>query len=95
MQTVACPHNDGQRDALMVIEGHLPAITVAKVFKNELLGIELVVGSCFGIADSGHCVDSFGGRCGHSFVGRCSVRSVVGCRRSEGRRQRYGGEHRG
>lgn len=40
---VLVPDQHRQRDALVVVEGNLPAVTVAEVFENDFLGVNLSV----------------------------------------------------
>ena len=35
--------DDGQRYALVVVEGHLPAVGVAQVLEDNLFGVELLL----------------------------------------------------
>ena len=39
MEAVAAPYDYGQRYGLMVIERHLPSVTVAEVVEDDALGV--------------------------------------------------------
>ncbi len=39
---LAVPYDDGQREALVVVEGHFPAVAVAEVVKDNLLGVDFL-----------------------------------------------------
>ncbi len=43
VQSVVPPQYDGQRDRLVVTEGHLPAIPVAKMLEDDLLRVDLAL----------------------------------------------------
>jgi hypothetical protein len=49
MQPVSAEYDDWQRDTVMVVERHLPAITVAKVLEDYFFRIEPALGA-IGIA---------------------------------------------
>ena len=43
MQAILAEHNHRKRHALVVIEGHFPAITVAEVLENGALQVKLIL----------------------------------------------------